>query len=140
MAKTAITRCVQKPRYEDWEITKPSGMIELVLKGQPEFIEEVNLDSWPVFIPREANEKLAWVEVRMWVGQSMLQDAIKINPQIRGGIPVLAGSRVTIAQIIGEIADGRSIDDLAESFDLDPTALQTLFQGLAINFDHSFLK
>ena len=54
------------------------------------------------------------------------ESVIEINPKICGGYPVLKGTRITVSQILGEIADGRTINDIAYSFDLELKDLRLL--------------
>lgn len=82
----------------------------------------------------------AWSVGRLWAGQVLLNGAVEINPSIRGGVPVFRGTRIPIAQMIAEVADGRGIAELADAFDLDVEQLKSLFDGLAITFDRSFVR
>ncbi|HEV3006843.1 MAG TPA: DUF433 domain-containing protein [Pirellulales bacterium] len=52
-----------------------------------------------------------------------------------GGIPVLKGTRFTVAQLFAELAEGESIDSLANEFDLDRAQLSTLLHALAVRVD-----
>ncbi len=45
--------------------------------------------------------------------------AIERDPMKRGGKPVLRGTRVTVGQILAELADGQSLNDLCDDMDLD---------------------
>lgn len=65
----------------------------------------------------------------------LLKDSIEVDPQKRGGVPVLRGTRFTVAQVLAEIAEGRSVAELAEDFDLDPALLKKFLEGLAQSFD-----
>ena len=65
----------------------------------------------------------------------LLKDCIEVHPQKRGGVPVLRGTRFTVAQLLAEIAEGRSVAELAEDFDLDLDLIKKCLQGLAQSFD-----
>lgn len=43
---------------------------------------------------------------------------IEIDPDRAGGKPVIKGTRYTVAQLLAEIAEGDSIDDIALDMDL----------------------
>ena len=70
----------------------------------------------------------------------ILNQLVEITPKKLGGVPVLTGTRLKIAQILGEIADGSSIAKIARDFDLDREKLANLLRGIAIQFDRSFLR
>ena len=61
-------------------------------------------------------------------------EAVVVDPMIRSGQPVLKGTRMPISIILAELADGGSVDTLAEDRDLDKEMLKELLEGLAIIF------
>lgn len=65
----------------------------------------------------------------------MLRDTVVIDPDIRNGVPVLKGTRFTIPQLFAEIADGRSVDQLARAFSLDVEQIRDFLHGLANHLD-----
>jgi uncharacterized protein (DUF433 family) len=81
-----------------------------------------------------------WIVERLRRAAIMLRDVIEINERRRGGIPVLAGTRFTIAQVLGELADGRNVKEIAELFELDLDQIVTLLQGLSIHLDRSYFE
>lgn len=60
---------------------------------------------------------------------------IEHNPDKLGGRPVLKGTRVSIAQIVAEIADGASIPGLVADMDLPEQTLKCLFECISEFFD-----
>lgn len=53
------------------------------------------------------------------------QDYVKIDPHLHHGEPCIAGTRITVATILGSVADGMSMDDiLAEYPQLTREAVQ----------------
>lgn len=68
------------------------------------------------------------------------QQCLTACPDIRGGKPCLKNSRFSIAQIFSELADGGTLADLAESYELDLERLQTLFRALATMFDQPWYQ
>ena len=45
---------------------------------------------------------------------------ISINPQICHGRPVIRGTRVPVARVVGYLAGGMSFEDVEKDFDLAP--------------------
>jgi uncharacterized protein (DUF433 family) len=81
-----------------------------------------------------------WQLERIRFGLGALRDCIEVNANKRGGVPVLKGTRFTLAQLFAEMADGRSIGEIAEDFDLDFGQLKQFLEGVAIQLDRSFIK
>lgn len=69
-----------------------------------------------------------------------LRHCVEVSARKFGGIPVLKGTRFPIAQVLSQIAEGDSVDDLAENFDLDPECLRTLLHALAACLDRPFYR
>lgn len=66
-------------------------------------------------------------------------DWIDIHPRRRGGIPTLRGTRITVAAILGEIADRGSVVGVTEAFDhLEPSAIAGMLRDLARFVDRPF--
>jgi uncharacterized protein (DUF433 family) len=74
------------------------------------------------------------VERTQWASRE-LADCIEINPAKCGGVPVLKGSRISVAQILAELGEGQRVDDVAADFDLEVETLRQLVKGLAIYLD-----
>jgi len=45
-----------------------------------------------------------------------MQDRIEINPRVCGGQPVIKGTRIPVAVILEQLAEGQSWDDLLRSY------------------------
>jgi uncharacterized protein (DUF433 family) len=65
-------------------------------------------------------------------GDAALQSAVEIDPKRRGGIPVLKGTRFTVAQTLAELADSTGVPEVANRFDLDEEVIRELLYGLAL--------
>lgn len=61
--------------------------------------------------------------------------AVEITTTKRGGVPVLKGTRFTLAQLLAEISEGRSVQELAADFDLDIDIIKSYLESLAAYFD-----
>jgi uncharacterized protein (DUF433 family) len=79
-------------------------------------------------------ELIALVE-RIRYGKLLLRECIECDPDLRSGVPVLRGTRFTVAHILGELAEGRSLAEIAKAFRLDAEQLRKLLESLAILVD-----
>jgi uncharacterized protein (DUF433 family) len=41
---------------------------------------------------------------------------ITIDPEVMGGLPCIRGMRVTVSAVVGQLAAGRSIDDILTDY------------------------
>lgn len=80
-----------------------------------------------------------WLAERLTHAGSMLPTCIEVNPNKRGGIPVIKGTRFTAAQALAEIADGRSVAELCEDFELDEESVKNLLRALSIYLDRPYI-
>lgn len=60
---------------------------------------------------------------------------ITANPDIRGGVLCLTGTRITIAQVIAEIADDRTVSDIASDLGLEKYQITAILQAIAMSLD-----
>jgi len=60
---------------------------------------------------------------------------VEVNSRKMHGVPLLKGTRFPVAQVLSQIADGDSIDDLAENFDLDREQLASLLHAFSAYLD-----
>lgn len=44
------------------------------------------------------------------------QDRISINPDIHHGDPCIKGTRITVAMVVGSLADGMGFDDIRQDY------------------------
>ena len=68
----------------------------------------------------------------------LLRDTVEINRKKRGGVPVLHGTRVPIAQVFAEVADDARISEFARELDLDVDLVRGFLEGVALYFDRPF--
>ena len=66
-----------------------------------------------------------------------LDEGVESNREKLGGVPVLKGTRISVAQILAEIGEGQSIQAVADDFDLDAEMVKKLGTGLAICLDRA---
>ncbi|MEM8641503.1 MAG: DUF433 domain-containing protein [Cyanobacteria bacterium P01_G01_bin.54] len=70
----------------------------------------------------------------------LFDDVIEIHPEMRGGIPVLKGTRFPVARVLAELGEDETISEIAEDYDIDANKLRDLIENLAMFFDQYFLK
>ena len=90
-------------------------------------------DTFPTALPSLRADQ--WLTERTQHASRELSDCVELSPQKLGGVPVLKGSRISVAQILAEIGEGRSADEVAADFDLDAALVKRLVQGLAVCLD-----
>lgn len=134
MAKTPMTRWPPLRRVQ-------AGFAE----GGSEPTERYRLVAWrktdaPQFGKPRGLRYETWIAERLRCATIMLRDTIDIDPEKRGGVPVVKGTRVPVATILAELAEDATISSVADDRALDATVLQKILQGIAIHLDRSFLK
>lgn len=65
-----------------------------------------------------------------------MNDRIIVDPKICHGKPVIRGTRVPVARVVGYLAGGMSIEDVERDFDLSPDDVQAALNHAAKNFLH----
>ncbi len=63
--------------------------------------------------------------------QTLFHNTVEMDPQRLGGKPVLRGTRFPAAQVLSQIADGDSVESLAEDLDLDKKLIADFLHALA---------
>jgi uncharacterized protein (DUF433 family) len=78
-----------------------------------------------------------WVAERVRYASLTLRDCIEVDPDLRSGVPVLRGTRFTVAQMLAELADGRSLSEIAGAFRLNEDQMRQVLESMAIYLDQS---
>ena len=65
----------------------------------------------------------------------LLNDSIEIDPGVLGGVPVVRGTRVSVARVLAEIADNSSISEVADNLEIDSQLLKNIVEGFSISLD-----
>lgn len=71
-------------------------------------------------------------------GVQALSHCVEIDPQKRGGVPVLRGTRFTIAQVLAELADTDGVDQVAESYELEADLIREVLEGMSLLMQKPF--
>jgi uncharacterized protein (DUF433 family) len=81
-----------------------------------------------------------WLAECVAAGFETLSVSITIDPDIRGGVPVMKGTRFTVAQALAELAETSGVTEFAEEFDIDPTVVRNMLGGLSLILHRSCTK
>lgn len=73
-------------------------------------------------------------------GLRILEQSVDVDPDIRGGLPVLKGTGFTVAQTLAEIAEGPAADDLARRFNLVANDIREMLNGLSLVLQRPFSR
>ena len=95
--------------------------------------------NWPTI---DEKEHLASRDIaeKILFSMVLLDAVIVIDPKIRGGTPVLVGTRVPIARLFSEVATGRTIDEISDDKELRIDDVRQVFSGFAAYLGRSFTK
>jgi uncharacterized protein (DUF433 family) len=83
-------------------------------------------------LPQPAGQ---WLTQRAQYATRELGDCVEWNAHKLGGAPVLKGTRISVAQVLAELGEGQSAEEVAADFDLDVVLVKKLVQGLAVCLD-----
>lgn len=81
-----------------------------------------------------------WLAERARGAAMLLRNCVEVNANKRGGVPVLKGTRFTVAQLFAEIAEGRSAGEIAEDFDLELEMIKEVLHGFSIHLDQPMTR
>ncbi|HLQ43163.1 MAG TPA: DUF433 domain-containing protein [Planctomycetaceae bacterium] len=78
-----------------------------------------------------------WLAERTEHAARELRECVEFDPGKRCGVPVLKGTRMSVAQLLAELGEGRSTVEVAEDFDLDAALVKRFVCGLAVCLDRT---
>ena len=78
-----------------------------------------------------------WLAERADYAARELHECVEFDPAKRCAIPVLLGTRMSVAQLLAELGEGRSTAEVAEDFDLDANLVKRFVCGLAVCLDRT---
>lgn len=81
-----------------------------------------------------------WFYKRLQRASVDLEQHIECDPQKAGGVPVVKGTRLKVAQLLAELAEGQDITEIAEDLDVSQDTLATIMKRLAVLLDQPFAK
>src|SRR5579864_8596252 len=89
---------------------------------------------------RQTKRAEEWYVQCVYYGVVSLHQCVEVDPHRRGGVPVLKGTRVTVAEVLGELAESCGVREVAENFDLDSENLKCLLNGLSLLVNRPYPK
>lgn len=69
-----------------------------------------------------------------------LIEEMEVNENIRGGVPVLRGTRFPVARILADVADGCKLSEIAKDYDQDLGKMRKFMKELAMFYSSSFIE
>jgi hypothetical protein len=103
----------------------------LALMGRIPPLEERLDTTWARALRETADRRLRterWVAECVANGYQTLSVSLTIDPEIRGGVPVLKGTRLTAAQALAEIAETAAVAEFAN----EETVVRDMLFGLSL--------
>lgn len=79
---------------------------------------------------RTTTHEIVIVE-RVWYALAELRECTESHPDKLSGVPVLRGTRFTLAQLLAELADGRNTQEIADAFTIEATLIERFLYGLS---------
>ncbi|HKI30582.1 MAG TPA: DUF433 domain-containing protein [Gemmataceae bacterium] len=150
--RTQAHSCVETPQFLDMvthDLKERNGepgaddevkVWQEAINSLQEAIGKMGPDHRFSFSRNSDDTEAEWLVERAKYALLVIQDCVEVNPNKRGGVPVLRGTRFTVAQLFAEISEGRSLGDIAEDFDIDLVIIKKVMESFAIHFDRPFAK
>jgi uncharacterized protein (DUF433 family) len=86
----------------------------------------------PFFLSHRRTDAQEWYVQCAFYGMQSLGSCVEVDRNIRSGVPVLRGTRVTVSEALAELAESCGIDEVSENFDLDAEQLRDVVNGLSL--------
>lgn len=107
----------------------------LTARSNYEPIEQVTFVSVPSTREFDEETRAEWLKDNVEIAIQRLREVVSTAPDVLGGVPVLRGTRMPLSRVFAELADGFTIGQIAEEFELDSTQLETLLGSLSMLLD-----
>ena len=91
-------------------------------------------------LPGEAivTARSARIAYRTHAAVRMLSESVDVDVQRRGGRPVLKDTRFKVSQLLAQISEGDSFEDLVRELDLDDATIRTFLRALSVILDRPY--
>jgi uncharacterized protein (DUF433 family) len=76
-----------------------------------------------------------WDRERITLAAQLYWENVDVDKEVRGGIPVVKNSRISVGQIFAGLATDQRLSEVADEWDLDPSVLIGIVDAVAIFFD-----
>lgn len=73
-----------------------------------------------------------WLADRLRAATLALNDCVEAVPEKLGGVPVFSGTRFSVSQLFGELADSEAVHEVADNFEVDENTLRKFLHALAV--------
>jgi uncharacterized protein (DUF433 family) len=123
----------EPPWNTDWADTL-SANSTLVLAEQTGWAEAVAVSNLTSIHLSE------WYIECALAGSQLWRAAVTIDPEIRGGRPVLIGTGFTVAQTLAELSESSGVSEVAENFQLEESKIRDVLDSLSLLFERSFSR
>ena len=70
-------------------------------------------------ISHRAERESQWLSERMATATELHRRSVQIDPDVRGGVPVVFGTRIPVARVFAELANDHSLSDVADNLGID---------------------
>ena len=128
------------PRFEQWNpISRKKKAISLEKYYGITIEKDIAGNMLWINSPEQIDEK-DWSGIKLLASAVLLHESVVVDPDIRGGVPVIRGTRISLSQLLTEISDGETVAGFADEYDIDGDTIRRFFEGLAIHLDRSFPK
>lgn len=77
---------------------------------------------------------------RLSIAVQLMNDSIDIDPDVLSGVPVVRGTRISVARVLAEIADNSNLSAIADNLEIDFQSLKNIIEGLSIRLDRPFAE
>ncbi len=74
-------------------------------------------------------------EERKILAAQLYWDNVDVDKEVRGGIPVVKNTRISVGQVFAGLASDQRLSEVAEDWDLEFSMLTNIVDAIAIFFD-----
>jgi uncharacterized protein (DUF433 family) len=71
-------------------------------------------------------------------GLEALRECVEVDPDVKSGVPVVKGTRFTIAQIFAELAETDAPREVSVNFDLEEELIKKVLSGFSMMMNKPF--
>lgn len=80
------------------------------------------------------------VAERLATAIQLLNDSIEIDADVLSGVPVVRGTRISVARVLAEVADNPTLSAIADNLEIDVQSLKNIIEGISICLDRPFTE
>ncbi|RIK82562.1 MAG: hypothetical protein DCC68_06005 [Planctomycetota bacterium] len=91
-------------------------------------------------VAEDTFSRKAWIRETLQTAVARLADAVTVNHDICGGVPVVRGTRMPVSTVLAELADDLCLSDISDDFDIEKEKLVSLLGALSLAFNRDFSR